>query len=479
MTEGRPAAARRPPRQHMAEQPAAQRARNFEEVPHGYTAEQALAEATRCLMCKKPSCMAGCPVGVKIPEFIGLIKQGRFIEADAKLKEDNYLPAICGRVCPQEEQCEKLCVLAKKGESVAVGNLERFAADYARSHVAHIAEVNAPQPSTPEPGANRKRVAIIGSGPAGLTAAGDLVKRGYDVTIFEALHKPGGVLVYGIPEFRLPKKIVQEEVDYLKSLGVRVEMNKIAGKLFTIEELLQGGYDAVFIGVGAGAPQFLGIPGENLSGVYSANEYLTRSNLMRAYLFPRYGTPIVKSRKTIVVGAGNVAMDAARTALRLGSEVTLVYRRSRAEMPARKEETRHAEEEGIKFQLLTNPVEILGDDDGRVRAVRCLRMELGEPDASGRRRPVPVKGSEFEIEADAVIVAVGTQANPLLTRSTAGLALNKWGNIEVNPETMQTSLPRVYAGGDIVTGSATVIEAMGAGKKAAKAIDELLKGTNA
>lgn len=458
----------RPPRQDMPQRPPEERVRDFNEVPLGYTDEHALAEASRCLQCKKPACARGCPVEVKIPEFISLIAEGKFEEAAQKIKEDNYLPAVCGRVCPQESQCEKFCVLARKGESVAIGRLERFAADYERARQS--------RETPPRPKSTGKKVAVIGSGPAGLTAAGDLAKSGHAVAIMEALHEPGGVLVYGIPEFRLPKKIVAEEVDFLRSLGVKIETNVIVGKTVTIDQLFEEGYDAVFVGVGAGAPSFLDIPGENLSGVYSANEYLTRSNLMKAYRFPEYGTPIARGEKAIVVGGGNVAMDAARTAVRLGSQVTLVYRRSRAEMPARAEEVDHAEEEGIEFKLLTNPVEILGDENGRAVGMRCAQMELGEPDESGRRRPVPIEGSEFDIQADTIIIAIGNKANPLLTGSTPGLALNRWGNIVAHPETMQTTRPGVFAGGDIVTGAATVIEAMGAGKIASKAIDKLLRG---
>ena len=484
---------KRAPRQAMPEQAPEKRRRNFDEVPLGYSPEVAIIEASRCVKCKKPVCVGGCPVGVKIPEFIALVQAGEFLAAARKLKEDNYLPAICGRVCPQEDQCEKVCVLARTGEPVAIGRLERFAADYEREHgtketppLSKLAGLPVPQcgaktaglPAVvPHSGTKAgHRVAIIGSGPASLTVAGDLALKGHDVTILEALHKTGGVLVYGIPEFRLPKKIVQEEIDYLKTLGVKIEVNKIVGKTMTIDDLFAQGYEAVFIGVGAGLPRFLGIPGENLVGVYSANEYLTRSNLMKAYLFPQYSTPLIKSERTVVVGGGNVAMDSARTALRLGSEVTLVYRRSKVEMPARIEEVHHAEEEGVNFMLLTDPVEVLGDDKGRVRGIRCLRMELGEPDKSGRRRPVPIKGSEFEMACAAVIIAIGNKANPLLTRATPGLELNSDGNIVADPVTMQTSRPRVFAGGDIVTGAATVIEAMGAGKKAARAIDRLLNG---
>jgi len=464
--------AERLPRQEMPEQPPAERVRNFREVPLGFTAELAAREASRCLQCRRAVCVEGCPVNVRIPEFIRLLREGDFLAAARKIQEDNALPAICGRVCPQEDQCEKACVLGKKDQPVAIGRLERFAADYAREHLKRHAPERAPD----LPPATGLRAAVIGSGPAGLTVAADLAKKGHEVTVFEALHKPGGVLQYGIPEFRLPKAIVQEEVESLTRLGVRIEVNKVVGKTFTVDDLFARGYGAVFIGVGAGLPRFLGIPGENLIGVYSANEYLTRANLMKAYRFPEYRTPIIRGERTIVVGGGNVAMDSARMALRLGARVTLLYRRSRVEMPARAEEIVHAEEEGVAMRLLTNPVEILGDEEGCVRAVRCLRMELGEPDESGRRRPVPVPGSEFDIEADVVIVAIGNDANPLLTRATPGLRLNRWGNIVVHEETMQTTRPGVFAGGDIVTGAATVIEAMGAGRKAAAAMDRYLRG---
>jgi glutamate synthase (NADPH/NADH) small chain len=456
-----------PPRQEMAELEPGGRASIFDEVPRGYTPEQARLEASRCLQCKDPKCMAGCPVGVDIPGFIKLVAEGDFAGAARKLKMTNALPAICGRVCPQEEHCEAVCVLARSGEAVAIGNLERFVADYERE----AGEVEAP----PAPEPTGYRVAVIGSGPAGLTAAGELAKMGHSVTIFEALHKPGGVLVYGIPEFRLPKSIVEEEVDYLRKVGVKIELDYVVGKLETVDELLEQGFDAVFVGTGAGLPKFLGIPGENLVGVYSANEYLTRANLMKAY-HPEYRSPIVIRDRVNVIGGGNVAMDSARTALRLGAkEVTVVYRRSRDEMPARKEEIRHAEEEGIQFQFLTNPVEILGDDEGWVRVMKVVRMELGEPDESGRRRPLPVEGSEFEIETDVVVVAVGTSAHPLVLQTTKGLRLNRRGYIDAEAETGKTSREGVFAGGDIVTGSDTVISAMGAGKRAAAAIDEYLR----
>jgi len=457
----------RPPRQAMHEQPPDERVRNFREVPYGYTAEQARLEASRCLQCKRPPCIKGCPVEVKIPAFIQKIREGDFIAAGRILFEDNGLPAICGRVCPQETQCEARCVLGKKSEPVAIGRLERFAADYTREHGTE--PIHPTQPTG-------RRVAVVGSGPAGLTCAADLARLGHEVTIFEAFHRPGGVLVYGIPEFRLPKDIVQAEVDRLKQLGVRIELNAVIGKIETIDELLEeDGFDAVFIGTGAGLPMFLGVPGENLGGVYSANEYLTRSNLMRAYEWPKYDTPIVRGRRVAVIGGGNVAMDSARTARRLGAEhVYLVYRRSRREMPARVEEVHHAEEEGIEFMFLTNPVEFLGDENGLVRAMRCQRMELGEPDESGRRRPVPIPGSEFELVVDTVIVAIGNRPNPLIPSTTPDLKTGRKGTIVADPETGQTSKPRVFAGGDIVTGAATVIEAMGAGKRAARAIHKLL-----
>ena len=455
------------PRHKMPEQEPAARVKNFTEVPTGYTAETAIAEAKRCLQCKKPSCMAGCPVDVDIPGFIRLVSEGRFIEAALKLKETNALPAVCGRVCPQEDQCEKRCILGKKGEPVAVGRLERFAADFERQ----AGKIAIPAPAKP----TGKRVAVVGAGPSGLTIAGDLVKLGHDVTIFEALHKAGGVLVYGIPEFRLPKAIVEAEVDYLKKLGVKIETNAVIGRLKTVDELFAEGFDAVYLGVGAGAPVFMNIPGENLCGIYSANEYLTRSNLMKAYRFPEYDTPIVRGKNVAVIGGGNVAMDSVRTALRLGADnATIIYRRTEVEMPARIEEVQHAKEEGVQFKLLTNPVEYIGNEDGWVTGVRCQRMELGEPDDSGRRRPVPVAGSEFVIPVDTVVVAVGTTANPIVPATTPGLETNRWGYIVTKDASGLTSREGVYAGGDIVTGSATVILAMGAGRLAAKAIHEYL-----
>lgn len=451
----------------MPEQPPEKRIKNFNEVPLGYTEDQAVEEASRCIKCKNKPCVEGCPVEIEIPEFIDLIAQRKFLEAIRKMKEKNALPAVCGRVCPQEVQCESKCTLGKKHEPVAIGRLERFIADWERLN--GLVEV----PLLPKP--QDKKVAVIGSGPAGLTVAADLAKLGYGVTVFEALHKAGGVLVYGIPEFRMPKAIVQAEVDYIKSLGVEIVTNAVIGNLYTIPELMANGYDAVFIGIGAGGPMFMNIPGENLSGVYSANEFLTRSNLMKAYLFPEFDTPIKRSKNVAVVGGGNVAMDAARTSIRLGAdEVYLVYRRSEAEMPARLEEVHHAQQEGLIFKLLTNPVRIIGNDKGRVKAMECIKMELGEPDDSGRRRPIPVKGSEFIIDVDAVIMSLGSNANPLLPRSTSGLELNKWGYIKADEETGTTSLKGVYAGGDIVTGSATVILAMGAGRKAARAIEKYL-----
>ncbi|GAV25656.1 glutamate synthase (NADPH), homotetrameric [Carboxydothermus islandicus] len=450
----------------MPEQDPKVRATNFDEVALGYSLELAMKEAERCLDCKKPACMQGCPVEIDIPGFIRFIKAGDIDSAINKIKEKNALPAVCGRVCPQETQCEGQCVLGKKGEPVAIGRLERFAADYELAKGTQNVTVAPP---------TGKRVAVIGSGPAGLTCAADLAKLGHKVTIFEALHVPGGVLMYGIPEFRLPKRIVQQEIDNLKKLGVEIKTNIVIGKCLTVDELLEEeGYDAVFVGTGAGLPNFMGIPGENLNGVYSANEFLTRTNLMKAYLFPEYDTPIKVGEKVAVLGAGNVAMDAARTALRLGAkEVYIVYRRSRNEMPARLEEIHHAEEEGIKFMLLTNPTRIIGDENGWVKAMECLKYELGEPDESGRRSPVPIPGSEFIIEVDTVVVAIGQSPNPLVPRTTKGLEVGRKGNI-IADENGKTTREGVWAGGDIVTGAATVIKAMGAGKKAARAIHEYL-----
>ena len=456
------------PRQPMPEQPPHVRVGNFREVPFGLTPDLAILEASRCTQCKKPLCVKGCPVNVQIPEFIDLVAKGKFIEAARKIKETNALPAVCGRVCPQEEQCESPCVLAKKGEPVAIGRLERFVADFERvTGNVVIPGVGAP---------TGKRVAVVGAGPAGLTVAGDLVQIGHDVTIFEALHKPGGVLMYGIPEFRLPKEIVQAEVDYILKLGAKLECNSVIGKSITIDELLdEEGFDAVFVGTGAGLPYFMNIPGENLIGVYSANEYLTRANLMKAYLFPESDTPLNKATNVAVVGGGNVAMDAARTAKRMGAKnVYLVYRRSKKEMPARVEEVEHAEEEGVQMLLLQNPMRLIGDQNGWVKEVECIKMELGEPDESGRRRPVAIKGSEFRIQADVVIVAIGNASNPLVPTTTPDIAVNKWGNIIAAEETLKTSKKGVFAGGDIVLGAATVILAMGQGRKAAQAINEYL-----
>lgn len=456
-------------RTRMREQIPAERIRNFMEVPYGYSPEEATEEASRCLSCLRPTCRNGCPVEIDIPSFIRLIKEGRFVEAAWKVKEKNALPAVCGRVCPQEIQCESLCVLGKKGEPVAIGNLEKFVADYEAEH----GEIQIPE----KPAPTGRSVAVIGSGPGGLTCASDLIKSGHHVTLFEALHKPGGVLVYGIPEFRLPKTIVEREVEYIKKLGVEIILNAVVGKLFTIDELLHNyGYDACFIATGAGLPVFLGIPGENLNGIYSANEFLTRANLMKAYLFPEYDTPVKRGKKVAVFGGGNVAMDSARVALRLGAEkIYLIYRRSREEMPARKAEVHHAHEEGIDFMFLTNPLRFVDDGKGNVRAVECIKMELGEPDESGRRKPVPVKGSEFEVEIDVGIPAIGTRSNPLLLNTVSDLKRDKRGYILAEENTGMTSKEGVFAGGDIVTGSATVILAMGAGKKAARAINEYLK----
>jgi glutamate synthase (NADPH/NADH) small chain len=445
------------------------RIKNFNEVALGYTEEQAIKEAKRCIQCKKPSCVGGCPVEIDIPAFIALIASGKFDEAAKKLKEKNNLPAICGRVCPQEDQCEKVCILARKKDQVAIGRLERFAADYEiRKQGKGVRDKGQGKINT------KAKVAVVGSGPAGLTCAGDLAKMGYQVSLFESLHETGGVLSYGIPEFRLPKEIVRFEVDGIRKLGVDINVDVLVGRTLTIDDLLAQGFKAIFIGAGAGLPQFLNIPGENLGGVYSANEYLTRVNLMKAYLFPEYLTPVKIGKKVAVVGAGNVAMDAARVSLRLGAdEVTIVYRRSEAEMPARAEEIERAREEGVKFKLLTAPTRLIGG--GWVSQMELLKMELGAPDESGRRRPVPVKGSEFIVDVDTVISAIGNSPNPLLPRMIKGLNVEKWGGLIVDPGTGQTSLHYIYAGGDIVSGAATVISAMGAGKRAARAIDSSLK----
>ena len=443
------------------------RATNFDEVCLGYNKEEAMEEASRCLGCKKAKCVEGCPVSIHIPDFIHQVKEGNFEEAYRIISESSALPAICGRVCPQESQCEGKCIRGIKGEAVSIGKLERFVADWARE--------NGIKPSAPAE-KNGKKVAVIGSGPSGLTCAGDLAKMGYDVTIFEALHKAGGVLVYGIPEFRLPKSaVVEKEVENVKALGVKIETNVIIGKSTTIDELMdKEGFEAVFIGSGAGLPMFMGIPGENANGVFSANEFLTRNNLMKAFR-DDYDTPIAHGKKVAVVGGGNVAMDAARTALRLGAEVHIIYRRSEAELPARAEEVHHAKEEGIIFDLLTNPKEILVDENDWVKGIRLVKMELGEPDASGRRRPVEIPGSEYEIDVDTVIMSLGTSPNPLISSTTIGLDTNKRKCIIADEETGKTSKEGVYAGGDAVTGAATVILAMGAGKAAAKGIDEFLK----
>ncbi len=452
-------------RNEMPTQDPVIRATNFNEVALGYSEETAIDEALRCLNCKNAPCVAGCPVNIHIPEFIAKVKEGDFEGAYQVIYQSSSLPAVCGRVCPQEKQCEQRCIRGIKGESVGIGRLERFVADW---HNAHSTE------NLNKPESNGKKVAVIGSGPSGLTCAGELAKKGYEVTVFEALHTAGGVLVYGIPEFRLPKSIVQKEVDALKALGVDLQTNVVIGKTLTIEELFEAGFKAVFIGSGAGLPRFMGIEGESLNGVYSANEFLTRNNLMKAYK-EGSDTPIMKAKHTVVVGGGNVAMDAARTAKRLGSDVTIVYRRTEKELPARLEEVEHAKEEGINFAMLTNPVKINGDENGWVSGIVCDRMELSEPDESGRARPVKIPNSEYEIKTDCVIMSIGTSPNPLIKDTTNGLEVNKYGGIVVNEETALTSLEGVYAGGDAVTGAATVISAMGAGKTAAKAIDEYLK----
>ena len=451
----------------MPEQAPQERVHNFKEVALGYTEEMAIDEAKRCLGCKHRPCVTGCPVNVRIPEFIAHVQKGDFAAAYEVIRMTNALPAVCGRVCPQETQCEQLCVRGKNGEPVAIGRLERFAADWAMEHGL--------TDQTPAE-KNGKKVAVVGSGPASLTCAGDLAKLGYEVTIFEALHTPGGVLMYGIPEFRLPKALVTREIEQIKQLGVTIETNRVVGRSFTVEELMKEyGFQAVFVGSGAGLPNFQNIPGENLNGVYSANEFLTRINLMKAYDYPHYDTPVRVGSRVAVIGGGNVAMDAARSAQRLGAgEVTIVYRRGEEEMPARQEEIHHAKEEGIIFRLLTNPVGILGDEKGNVRAMTCVEMELGEPDASGRRRPQPKPGSAFTLDVETVIVAIGNSPNPLIKKTTPGLETQKWGGIVADEETGRTSIEGVWAGGDTVTGAATVILAMGAGKKAAKDIDEYL-----
>ena len=479
--------AQRIPRVPVREQDPKVRAHNFEEVCYGYNLEEATTEASRCLHCRNPRCVAACPVSVKIPDFIAKIAIGDIDGAAAVIAEDSSLPAVCGRVCPQESQCEGSCVLGVKSEPVAIGKLERFVADHTAEANTSVAEpveaadeIYAPMASTGsatgKESSDKAKVAIIGSGPAGLACASDLAKKGYDVTIFEALHKAGGVLEYGIPEFRLPKDtVLKREIDSVKALGVKIETDVIVGRTVTIDQLMDNeGFKAVFVGTGAGLPKFMGIPGENLNGVFSANEFLTRNNLMKAFR-EDYLTPIHAGKKCCVVGGGNVAMDAARTALRLGADTTIVYRRTENELPARKEEVHHAKEEGIDFQMLTNPVEILGDEKGWVRAIKCIRMELGEPDASGRRSPVPIPGSEFEIPTETVIMALGTAPNPLIVNTTNGLQATRRGGLEADADG-RTTREGIFAGGDAVTGAATVILAMGAGRKAAAAIDEYLSG---
>ena len=466
MAESKPKPKIKKEAEPMPKQKPGVRRKNFNEVALGYSEEQAKTEANRCLQCPKPQCVTGCPVEISIPEFIKLLREGKYEEAAKKIKEKNSLPAVCGRVCPQEEQCQKVCILGKIGEPVSIGRLERWLADWERE------KGNVKKPD--DPPSTGKKVAVIGAGPAGLTAAADLAKLGHKAVIFEALHLPGGVLVYGIPEFRLPKSIVRAEADYVQSLGADLKLGYLIGRIHTIPELLKTGFDAVFIGTGAGLPAFLGVLGEHLGGIYSANEFLIRVNLMKAYAFPIYDTPIRIGKHVVVIGGGNVAMDSARSALRLGAEeVCIVYRRSREEMPARKEEIENAEEEGILCKFLANPTRFIGDEKGWVKQMECICMELGPPDESGRRRPVPVKGSEFTMDVDTVVVAVGRTPNPIIQSTTEGLAVTKWGTI-VAGENGKTSIEGVYAGGDIVTGEATVISAMGAGKKAARAIHEYL-----
>ena len=458
------------PRQHMPEQPAETRSKQFTEVNTGYSTELARQEALRCLECAKPTCTDHCPVGVKVREFVQLIVDGDFLAAAAKIREDNVLPAVTGRVCPQEDHCEGSCLLCKKGESLGIGYLERFVADYEQQHMDRSQIRKAPPTG--------KKVAIVGSGPSGLTAAGDLVQKGHQVHVFEALHEVGGVLVYGIPEFRLPKKIIRQQVEYMRAMGVEFETDVVVGRTVTIDELMhEEGYDAIFVATGAGLPQFMNIPGEHLNGVYSANEFLTRINLMHSYEFPRYDEPMLDlyGKEVAVIGGGNTALDAIRSSVRLGAKKAYVlYRRSETEMPARIEEVKHAKQEGIDFRVLTAPVEFLSDGNGWLRAAHCLRMELGEPDSSGRRRPVPVQGSDFEIPLSVAVIAIGTSANPVIQSTTPGLETNKRGYIQASETSQRTSRKGVFAGGDIVTGSATVILAMGAGRRAAKSIDEYL-----
>ncbi|MFP3895641.1 MAG: NADPH-dependent glutamate synthase [Anaerolineales bacterium] len=458
---------KRIPRQEMPKQDPEERVNNFDEVPLGFTMELAVTEANRCIQCKRPACVTGCPVQVRIPEFIKALREGEMEEAADILKDTNSLPAVCGRVCPQETQCEEKCVLGRRGEPVAIGRLERFVADWEREHLETDKGISRES--------NGKRVAVIGSGPAGLTAGGDLAKRGYDVDILESLHKPGGVLVYGIPEFRLPKDIVAAEIDYVKSLGVDIKTDTVVGKLYTLDELLEE-YEAIFLATGAGLPIIIHMPGENFNGVYSANELLTRTNLMKGYLFPEWDTPVKVGDKVAVIGAGNVAMDSARCSLRLGAEeVHIVYRRSRSEAPAREEEIENAEAEDIRFDFLTNPIEIYGDEEGSVTGMRCVRMELGEPDESGRPRPIPIEGSEFDMEVDTVVMAIGTRPNPLVFTDAEDLERTRWGTVVADEETGRTKVEGVWAGGDIVTGAATVISAMGAGRVAAEDMHRYLQ----
>ena len=455
------------PEVEMPKQSPEERIRNFEEVAKGYTEEMALEEAERCLTCPNPQCVKGCPVDIDIAGFIAFIKEKRFDEAIKRVKEKNALPAVCGRVCPQENQCQNTCILKYRGDPVSIGRLERFVADWEREHGVEV------PPKTEDTGG---RVAIVGGGPAGLTVAAELIKKGHEVEVFEALHTAGGVLMYGIPQFRLPKEIVQAEVDYVKKLGVEIHLDSMIGKLHTVSELFEAGFDAIFIGSGAGLPRFMRIPGENLNGIYTANEFLIRTNLMKAYRFPEYDTPIDVGKIVAVIGGGNVAMDSSRSALRMGAEkVYIVYRRGREELPARHEEVENAEEEGIEFRLLNNPKRFIGDERNRVKQIELIRMELGEPDDSGRRRPVPIEGSEFLLDVDTVVIAIGQSPNPIIQQTTEGLETTRWNTLVVDEDTMKTSLEGVYAGGDVVSGAATVISAMGAGKKAANAIHEYIK----
>ena len=458
--------AARNPQVEMPKQEAEERVNNFDEVAQGYTEEMAIQEAQRCLNCKNPQCVKGCPVGIDIPAFINLIKEGKFTEAAWKVKETNALPAICGRVCPQENQCQRFCILGIRGDPIAIGRLERFVADYEMA-------IGVSEPEQPE-GTGHK-VAVVGAGPAGLTVAAELAKKGHEVVMFEALHTAGGVLMYGIPEFRLPKAIVQAEVNYVKKLGVKINLDSMVGKLYTVKELFDNGFKAIFIGSVAGLPRFLRVPGENLAGIYSANEFLIRTNLMKAYKFPEWDTPIELGKTVAVIGGGNVAMDSARCSLRLGAEnVHIIYRRSKNELPARQEEVENAEEEGVIFSLLMNPVRFIGDGRGNVKEIELIRMELGEPDESGRRRPQPILGSEFRMPVDTVVIAIGQTPNPIIQQTTEGLEVTRWGTIITEEDTMRTTIDNVYAGGDVVSGAATVISAMGAGKKAANAIHESL-----